>query len=213
MSDKGYESEVATELDANECELTLDIVDKIALRFATALVQAKGYYAKHDNAWVPMANAYDAANDFIKEKIKRDEFEVTFDHDIDGDGDDEESDVALVECYGCNEQFLRDDVTKSLGQRYYCKKCWEELGNTKDDQEDGDDEPVAVVVVKRVGLDKIAHLIVNDVEVATVGSFCPDPKYRRNSGTTGTIWSLDGLKLAARDINEGVELEDVEGTA
>lgn len=83
----------------SECELTLHIIDKVALKFATALLQSKGYYVKKGTGDPAqehlMEDAYEAADDFLKEKLKRDgdEFEIQAEKEEDDDDwDDPEED-------------------------------------------------------------------------------------------------------------------------
>lgn len=198
MSDKGYESEAAAELDSNECELTLDIIDKIALRLMVAMLPRDGYVkadGRENGISIPR-DAYDAANDFLKEKIKRDEFEVEIDQGIDWDGDDEESDVVLVECYGCNEQFAWEDVSKSIGQRYYCKAC---LPEEEDDEDEKlDREPVAVVQERDGG-----HFLVI-AGIVTIGTNmnqrCLDSEFQRR--TSNRYWTKGMLEQVAERFNK-----------
>ncbi len=156
-------AESAATMEANYCELTLDVVDKIALRFAAVLIESRGSYVPSTQACSSediMSDAYAAADDFLKEKLKRDEFEIQAEYDEDTD---EESD------------------------------------------EDDDDELVAVV--KQLGSGKVHHLVVNNVPVASIGSFCSSEEYRKKDTS---YWSAEGLQKAAHDINEGVELQEQE---
>lgn len=143
-------------LEPNECELTLDVVDKIALRLMAAMMPSTGYYNK-EGGNSQAYDAYEAADDFLKEKVKRDRFQITV----------EEAEEAGV------------------------------------DEEDCE----SAAIVKSLGPGRIPHLLVNDIKVAVVGSFCPDEKYRMKS-LNSTGWSSDGLRRAAVDINEGVELNE-----
>ena len=151
-------AESAATMEANYSELTLDVVDKIALRFAVVLIEANVPSTSRSSEI--MSDAYDAADAFLKEKLKRDEFEIQAEYDEDTD---EESD------------------------------------------EDDDDELVAVV--KQLGSGKVHHLVVNNVPVASIGSFCSSEEYRKKDTS---YWSAEGLQKAAHDINEGVELQEQE---
>ncbi len=156
-------AESAATMEANYSELTLDVVDKIALRFAVVLIEANVPSTSRSSEI--MSDAYDAADAFLKEKLKRDEFEIQAEYDEDTD---EES----------------------------------------DDDDDDQDDCELVAVVKQLGVSgQVLHLVINDIPVASVGSYCPNLKYRQ-SELMG--WSVEGLEQAARDINEGVEFQEQE---
>ncbi len=180
-------------LEPNECELTLDVVDKIALRLMAVTMSHNTGYSDNDQAY----NAYEAADAFLKEKVKRDQFQITVD-EAEEAGVDEEDCCDGVECYACNEQFPRDDVTKSMGQRYYCQCCWENLGNTweeeSDDDEELDREPIAKV-------EEGAVLKILGVTMFQSGDECHDLELRR----AGTVyWNVEQLQTLADRINKAI---------
>lgn len=98
------DQEAGAALDAamlsNECELTLDVVDKIALRLMAAMMPSTGYYNK-EGGNSQAYDAYEAADAFLKEKVKRDQFQIVVEEAEDvGDWDEEELDrepIAKVE--------------------------------------------------------------------------------------------------------------------